>query len=118
MQEQDLNRQAQRIGGIVRDRFEELKRQCDLIVDVRGLGAMIGVEFCHGRDLRRPAADAVQQIIANCRRKGVLLLVAATRANVIRVLSPLVIGDDELNHGLDVIEAAVLEVAAMEKVSP
>jgi 4-aminobutyrate aminotransferase-like enzyme len=70
---------------------------------------MIGVEFCHDRDPRKPAGDLVKQITAICRDNGVLVLPASSYGNVLRVLSPLVIDDAELKRGLDVMESAILE---------
>ena len=111
MEELNLNERATEIGDIVRKRFESLKEKTDLIADVRGLGAMIGTEFCYDRNPTRPAGDLVAQVLARCREKGVLALSAGPHGNVIRVLSPLVIEDSDLDKALQVIEDSVLEAA-------
>jgi 4-aminobutyrate aminotransferase/(S)-3-amino-2-methylpropionate transaminase len=116
MQDMDLNRRAMHVGRIVRERFERLKERCELVGDVRGLGAMIGLELCHGRDPRRPATEEVQRITASCRERGVLVLPAGRDANVLRVLSPLVITDAELERGLTVIEESVLGLTETARV--
>lgn len=114
MEELSLNDRAMKIGETVRGRMEILRDRCDAIADVRGLGAMIGIEFCHDGNPRKPAGDLVKRITTICREHGVLVLPASSYGNVLRVLSPLVIGDAELNRGLDVMEAAILEAAAEE----
>lgn len=108
MERMDLNAAAIRIGETVRTRFEALMQRSNLVGDVRGLGAMIGLELCYGRDPHRPAPEAVTAVTAYCREHGVLILPAGRDANVLRVLSPLVITDEELEQGLSTIEDAVL----------
>ncbi len=111
MEEQDLNTRAQQIGQHVRKRFLALKQQCPLVSDVRGLGAMIGMELVQDADPSKPATDLVKKIITDCLKQGLLLIAAGTYNNVIRVLSPLVITDDQLDRGLNIIEQQVLRHA-------
>lgn len=112
MEELDLNARGAAIGETIRARFEVLKGRSDLVADVRGLGAMIGIELCHDGDPRRPAGEAVAAVTAACRERGVLVLPAGPHGNILRVLSPLVIEDDDLEFGLNTIVEAVLAVSA------
>lgn len=107
MEEKRLNQRGRELGEVMRARFERVSERCDLIGDVRGLGAMIAVEFCHERDPGRPAKDAVDAVTAACRENGVLVLPSSRNGNVLRLLSPLVIDDDELERALATIEAAI-----------
>lgn len=111
MEELDLNARGAAIGRTVRSRFEALQKDIDLVADVRGLGAMIGVELCWDGDPFRPAGEAVAAVTAACREQGVLVLPAGPHGNVVRVLSPLVISDEDLDRGLDVICSAIEAVA-------
>ncbi len=108
MKELDLNARATQIGDVLRTRFQRLAERTSLIGDVRGLGAMIGVEFCHDRDAQRPAGDALTTITEGCRARGLVILPAGRNGNVLRVLCPLVITDDELERGISTIEQSVL----------
>ncbi len=110
MEEQDLNGRARAIGQQVRERFTALARRCAAVADVRGLGAMIAAEFVDPADRSKPATAQVKEILASCVRRGVLVISAGTYGNVIRVLSPLVITDEQLERGLDVLEDEVLRV--------
>lgn len=112
MEELNLNDRAMVIGDKVRQRMEALSKKVDVIADVRGLGAMIGIEFCHDHNPRKPAGDLVKRITALCRDEGVLVLPASSYGNVLRVLSPLVIEDDELERGLQVMESAILQASS------
>lgn len=107
MEEQGLNERARVIGDTIRARFERIAERCDMIGDVRGLGAMIGVEFCHDRDPGRPAKEIVDFITTTCREQGVLVIAASRTGNVVRILSPLVISDEDLERALQTIEAAI-----------
>ena len=111
MQELNLNARAEQIGLIMRARFERLAQQSPLVADVRGLGAMIGLELCHDRNPRRPASAELTALAASCRERGVLVLPAGRDGNVLRILSPLVISDEQLNHGLTVIEESLLALS-------
>jgi 4-aminobutyrate aminotransferase/(S)-3-amino-2-methylpropionate transaminase len=111
MQERDLNARAGHIGQIVRRRLERLQRACDVVADVRGMGAMLAMELCHGHDPTRPATTITALAAQRCRDQGVLVLTAGPFGNIIRVLTPLVIDDADLECGLDVIEASVVAVA-------
>lgn len=108
MQQLDLNARATAIGQRIRRRFEGLKERSHLVGDVRGLGAMIGLELCIDGDPGRPATEQATDITAACREEGVVVLPAGPRGNVLRVLAPLVISDEDLERGLSAIENAVL----------
>lgn len=108
MEELQLNARARAIGETVRARFTALMERCPLIGDVRGLGAMVGVEFAEEGDPARPAGSFVKEVLAQALERGVLAISAGIHGNVIRVLSPLVITDEELVRGLEILEEEVL----------
>ena len=102
-----LLERADAIGLRIRARFDALAAACPLVGDVRGLGAMLAFELSDGRDPARPASKEAAAVVARCREDRVLVLTAGPHGNVIRMLPPLVITDDELDRGLDAIEHAV-----------
>ncbi len=107
MQELDLNARAEHVGRVIRARFGAIAARCSEIVDVRGLGAMMAIEFGEGGDADRPAKDLVARVIGRCRERGLLVIPAGLHGNVIRVLSPIVITDEELERGLDILGEAI-----------
>jgi 4-aminobutyrate aminotransferase/(S)-3-amino-2-methylpropionate transaminase len=106
-----LVERANTIGERAMSRLRALAERCELIGDVRGLGAMVGVELCHGRDPRRPASAEVKAIIERCRKGGLVVLASGMQSQVLRLLAPLVISDEDLERGLTILEGAILEVA-------
>ncbi len=110
MEEIDLNGRAQKISKIVGDRFHKLKEKCSAIGDIRSLGAMQAIEFVENNDPGMPDSETVTQLTKACLNRGLILLSAGTNKNVIRILSPLVISDELLNKGLDIIEEELLKI--------
>jgi 4-aminobutyrate aminotransferase/(S)-3-amino-2-methylpropionate transaminase len=106
--EDGILERAQRIGARTRAVLVTLAAEHAAIVDVRGLGAMLAIEF-------RAAADA-GRVIEMARMRGLLLLKAGA-GNVIRLLMPLTISDEELEEGLAILVqscAAALTPAALD----
>lgn len=99
LEAEGLYERALVIGDRVMTRLRSLGARC--VVEVRGIGAMIGVEL---RD--KAAAEAVQ---AGCLAERVLVLTCSPEGNVLRLIPPLTISDDELDHGLAVLARALLE---------
>ena len=98
MRDEDLNAAARRIEATVLPRLRALTS--DVVVEVRGRGAMLAVELA--------SAEHAARVAASCHAAGVVVLTCGTRGNVIRLLPPLVIPDELLAEGLDVLEGALL----------
>ncbi len=104
MEEIDINAKGRHVGEVVRRRFERMKAKHACIGDVRGLGAMMAIEFVKDRDPWRPDAETCSRLMNACAARDLVVITAGTDKNVIRVLSPLVISDELLNRGLDIME--------------
>jgi 4-aminobutyrate aminotransferase len=100
---------ADRLGRHVMERAGAWQAATPALADVRGLGLMIGLEFMQGGT---PATRLVERISTNALARGLLLLSCGIDGNVIRLIPPLTIPEDELDAGLDIIEAALREEAA------
>jgi 4-aminobutyrate aminotransferase/(S)-3-amino-2-methylpropionate transaminase len=112
MEEININALGEKIGGIVRARFEEFQKKFpQLIGEVRGLGAMLAFELSDGGDILKPSLDAGKKLVDYAAAHGVILLSAGVNSNVIRTLTPLVISEEQLNKGLDVIESGLKMLA-------
>ncbi|MEU1621750.1 4-aminobutyrate--2-oxoglutarate transaminase [Streptomyces sp. NPDC005722] len=106
MKEQDLNARARRIGGIMLGRLRGMQEKFEVIGDVRGRGAMIAIELVEP-GTKTPNAAATAAVAKACHAEGLVVLTCGTYGNVLRFLPPLVIGEDLLNEGLDIIEGAL-----------
>ncbi|MBW2438962.1 MAG: 4-aminobutyrate--2-oxoglutarate transaminase [Deltaproteobacteria bacterium] len=109
-EEEDMLARAVALGEKLKTRFEKWQRDFSLIGEIRGLGAMLGLEFVKGPD-KEPAADEAKQLAAYCLDKGLLILVCGSYGNVVRVLAPFVITDEQLEKGLAVLEAGLKEIS-------
>lgn len=114
MEELQLNERAATIGGVIRQRLESLQSQCPAIVEVRGLGSMIAFELCADGDLDKPDAATTMAIVRGCQEQGLHIIVAGIHGNVIRILAPIVITDDQLERALSILESQVLSHTGAE----
>jgi len=114
MRELDLARAARRIESVMVPRLNELAIAHPVIGDVRGRGAMLAIELVEpgpaGPAGPAPNPAAAQAIAAAGHAAGLILLTCGTYGNVIRFLPPLVIDDDTLHRGLDIVAAALAAV--------
>ena len=104
MKDINLNERALEVGNIISTRLDKLMKECPEIGDVRGIGAMIGMEFIKNGDPGQPNAEVCAQIVEGCSENGLIMLSAGTYKNVIRILSPLVITNEQLDKGLSILE--------------
>lgn len=101
-----------RIGSIMREVMCGWMDKVELIGDVRGLGSMMLVEFVKDRLSKEPAPAETLQIIKLAVSRGVVLIRAGLYSNGIRLLPPLVISDEQLYEGLNILGGAIQEVTA------
>jgi 4-aminobutyrate aminotransferase/(S)-3-amino-2-methylpropionate transaminase len=99
---------ARRIESVLRPRLDQLAGKFDVIGDVRGRGAMLAIELVDGGGSKDPNPALTAKISTACHAQGLITLTCGTFGNVMRFLPPLVIGDDLLNEGLDILESALV----------
>jgi 4-aminobutyrate aminotransferase/(S)-3-amino-2-methylpropionate transaminase len=109
-EKKDLLSRAGQLGKRVLQRFKEFYERYSVVGDVRGLGAMVGMELVTDRNTKEPATAFTKQLVNRCREKGLLMISAGTHSNIIRPLMPLVITDEQLEKGLSIIEESLSEL--------
>jgi 4-aminobutyrate aminotransferase/(S)-3-amino-2-methylpropionate transaminase len=112
MEKGALLARAEEIGRRVRARAARFQERFRIVGDVRGVGAMWGLELVKDRTTRAPAKEEMAAVTKACYERGLVTITAGTFGNVLRTLMPLVITDAELEEGLDVVEAALATVSA------
>jgi 4-aminobutyrate aminotransferase / (S)-3-amino-2-methylpropionate transaminase / 5-aminovalerate transaminase len=105
---------ARDIGVVAIRRMQAMQERHACIGDVRGIGAMTAMELVHNRSSREPAASLAAAVLREAHARGLALLRAGLYDNVIRLLMPLTISDDELAAGLDILENALEAAVAAE----
>jgi 4-aminobutyrate aminotransferase/(S)-3-amino-2-methylpropionate transaminase len=107
IEQERLVARAGRIGETIVRRFRGWQDRFPFIGDVRGLGAMCGMELVDDRTAKTPARALTTAVLAAGLQRGLLMLKSGVYDNVIRMLLPLVITDGELDRGLDLLEDAL-----------
>ena len=102
----EFQSRATQVGEKIRTRLEDVAGRFTAIGDVRGLGPMLAFEFEEqGPELATATTTAA-------RERGLVLLSCGLHGNVVRILVPLAITDEDLGHGLDVLEESIHAVVA------
>jgi 4-aminobutyrate aminotransferase/(S)-3-amino-2-methylpropionate transaminase len=109
-EDEGLVERASTVGDTIRSRMLAWQERWPEIGDVRGLGAMLAIELVKDPATKEPAADVASAVIEEAFRNGLLLIKSGTDGNCIRVLTPLVVTDSELDEALGVWEDALASV--------
>lgn len=104
---EDLLARARTLGERLRAALKTLAERHKCIADVRGLGAMVAIEFCHHGDLHKPDADLAKRVAAEAARRGLILLTCGTWGNVVRILVPLTASNALVDEGLGILAEAL-----------
>jgi 4-aminobutyrate aminotransferase / (S)-3-amino-2-methylpropionate transaminase / 5-aminovalerate transaminase len=111
-EEEGLVERARLVGDTIRSRMLAWQERFEAIGDVRGIGAMLAVEYVEDRETKEPAPGIASRVAEEAAIRGLLLLKAGVHSNCNRVLCPLVITDAELEEGLGAWEEALEAVLA------
>jgi len=111
----NLLARANEFGECFAERARAWQKRWPMIGDVRGLGAMRAIEFVRSAATREPAADETKRIVRWCYEHGLVVLSAGTYGNVVRVLVPLVITNEQFEEGLGVLELGLEAVVSGER---
>jgi 4-aminobutyrate aminotransferase / (S)-3-amino-2-methylpropionate transaminase / 5-aminovalerate transaminase len=109
MERDDLPGKARRIGERMVEVLKELQSKYPVIGDIRAQGAMIAFEMVKDPVSKDPFPEACAKIVEKCTAKGLILLKAGIYNNVVRMLAPLVITEEELEKGLGILTESIEE---------
>ena len=110
IEKDNLCERADRLGAMFQKRANAWQSRWELIGDVRGLGAMQALELVKSKHTREPASEETKKISQYCYEHGLITITAGSYSNIIRLLMPIVITDDQMNEAMDVMEAAIASV--------
>jgi 4-aminobutyrate aminotransferase/(S)-3-amino-2-methylpropionate transaminase len=106
IEEEGLIERAEIVGKTIRARWDDVSDEVEEIGEVRGVGAMVGVEFVKDRESKEPNGEFLSALINGSIGRGVVPVSCGPYHNVVRHLVPLVITDEQLEEGLDVMADA------------
>lgn len=116
IEEEGLMERSEQVGKAIRSRWEEIARDVPEVGDIRGIGAMIGVEMVKDRGTKEPAGPYLSAFMRETQKRGVITVACGIYHNVLRHLVPLVVTDEQLDEALDVLAESA--VAARGRAGP
>src|SRR5919198_2898224 len=117
-EDEGLVERAAQLGETIRARMESWQERWPQIGDLRGLGAMLAIELVGDRATKEPDADTATAVVEAAAERGLLLLKSGIYSNCIRVLTPLVLSDAELDEALAIWESAFEAVLGQPAIDP
>ena len=90
------------MGKILVNGLKDALRGCERVVEVRGTGLLVGVQL---------SAKVAGKVVTACQKSG-LLVISAGDGDVVRIVPPLIITEEDINEAIPIIKKAVLEVEA------
>ncbi|HEX5467417.1 MAG TPA: 4-aminobutyrate--2-oxoglutarate transaminase [Gaiellaceae bacterium] len=106
---EDFRRRAEELGERIRAGLDGIAARVEAVGEVRGLGPMLALELVEDRETKAPAATLASATTAAARGLGLVLLSCGLYGNVIRILVPLVVSDEDLDRGLELLEEALVD---------
>jgi 4-aminobutyrate aminotransferase-like enzyme len=97
---------AEKLGGKLKKKMEELKESHKIVGDVRGQGLMLGVELVRDQTTKEPATQEILTVMEVCREKGLLIGKGGLDNNVIRLQPPLELTDEQVDQACAVLDEA------------
>ena len=114
IEEEGLLARSAALGHTFRTRFAEIGARTApyRMWDIRGLGAMLAVEFVTDFDTATPDAALTKAVCAHALKRGLILLACGMHGNALRIMVPLTASDEIIEEGLAIFEAALADAVA------
>jgi 4-aminobutyrate aminotransferase len=107
-----FQQRARDLGERIRAALDGIATRVGSVGEVRGLGPMLALELVEDRETKAPAAGLASATVAEARERGLVLLSCGLYGNVIRILVPIVIDDEDLARGLELLEESLAAASA------
>ncbi len=108
-EQEDIENRAKKTAELAASRLAAMKEKFSLVGDHRGLGVMQALELVKDHSTREPAPEATKAIVKRCHDRGLIIITAGIFSNVIRMLMPVNIPENQLEQGFDILEEAIAE---------
>lgn len=114
IEEEGLLARSTALGEVFRARFAEIGARVSpyRMWDIRGLGAMLAVEFVTDFETATPDADLTKAVVAHALQRGLILLACGMHGNALRIMVPLTASDAIIDEGLAIFEEALAAAIA------
>jgi 4-aminobutyrate aminotransferase len=105
----EFQARAAEVGEKARLALDGIEARSDHVGEVRGLGPMLAIELVEDRETKAPAGALATATVAAARERGLVILSCGLFGNVIRLLVPLVVSDDDLARGFEILEESLAD---------
>lgn len=109
IEEEGLLERANEIGSLFTEKFSDFPLKYKQVGEVRSLGAMCAIEFVKDQETKEPNKEIVQEILSKSHNRGLIIMSAGLYGNIIRLLSPLVTTNEQLDEGFSILEEVIGE---------
>ena len=109
LRDEGLVENAARMGKVLKEKLEALRRNSAVIGDVRGLGLMVATEFTTQDG--EPATEIAKAVSKKCLENGLILLTCGTYGNIIRWIPPLIVNEEQIEEAVGIFERALKSVS-------
>lgn len=96
-----------KMGEYFKNRLFELQSKHEVIGDVRGVGLMLAIEIVDKEG--NPNKELTSQVVAKSLEQGLLLLSCGCDKNVIRFIAPTIVGKEEIDFAVEMIDNLLKE---------
>jgi 4-aminobutyrate aminotransferase/(S)-3-amino-2-methylpropionate transaminase len=108
----EFRARADELGERIHSALDEVAGRVEHVGEVRGLGAMMAIELVEDRASKRPAGALARRTTQAARERGLVLLSCGLYGNVIRILAPLAISNEEIDRGFELLEESLGDASA------
>jgi 4-aminobutyrate aminotransferase / (S)-3-amino-2-methylpropionate transaminase / 5-aminovalerate transaminase len=105
----EFRQRAEHVGAQARQALDGIAARVDAVGEVRGLGPMLALELVADRGTKEPASALTTATVAGAREGGLVILSCGLYGNVIRLLVPLVVSDEDLARGFEILEESLVD---------
>jgi 4-aminobutyrate aminotransferase/(S)-3-amino-2-methylpropionate transaminase len=108
--EEKLLNRAEALGKSLQSQLDGFHNEYEIVGDVRGLGPMTAMELVKDRESKTPASEEAKSLVKYCFDRGLIILSCGAYGNVIRLLMPLVVTEEQLDTGLEILNDGLAAV--------
>lgn len=106
IEEENLNERSQHLGELAMERMGRMKDERAIVGDVRAKGCLMGIELVKDKGTKQPFDEAGKEVYQRAFRRGLAWIPAG---HILRMSPPIVMEDEVLIKGLDIIDEAIAE---------
>jgi alanine-glyoxylate transaminase/(R)-3-amino-2-methylpropionate-pyruvate transaminase len=109
--EENIQQNALKVGGYLKERLLELQEKQPLIGEVRGMGLMLGIELVTDRKTKEPAKAEAAAVMEECKHRGLIIGKGGLFGNTLRIKPPMCITKDDANFMIECLDEVLTVVA-------